>query len=139
MERSTSVAVGLDIRSVVKGYYEAAVARDIMKLAEAFSDDVIWHQSGGSSMSKTYRGKGQLFEMFMTFDSLSEGSFRVDSVDAIMTNGDLVCAVVHYSAERSGDRLSLLGVNLMRVGGGKIKEVWTFSSDQESEDRFWGP
>lgn len=54
-----------------------------------------------------------------------------------MANGDLVSATLHFVAERPGRKLSMDGVDLMRIEGGKIKEVWLFSDDQAAEDAFW--
>jgi hypothetical protein len=34
--------------------------------------------------------------------------------------------------------MAMDGVDLIRVEGGKIAEVWLFSFDQPAEDVFWG-
>ena len=55
-----------------------------------------------------------------------------------MANQDMVAATLHFMAERPDRRpLSMDGVDVMRIAGGKIKEVWLFSGDQSAEDTFW--
>jgi hypothetical protein len=55
-----------------------------------------------------------------------------------MVNGDVCAFGVHFSGKRSGADISMDGVDLLRVEGGKIAEVWLFSSVQADEDAFWG-
>lgn len=69
--------------------------------------------------------------------ALSEGSFQIDEVRAVMANAGLVAASIHFKAQRGEQALAMDGVDLMRVEGGLIREVWLFSADQAAEDRFW--
>jgi uncharacterized protein len=55
-----------------------------------------------------------------------------------MANGEMVTANLHFVATRPGRSLSMEGVDLMRIDGGQIKEMWLFSGDQAAEDAFWG-
>jgi ketosteroid isomerase-like protein len=106
-------------------------------LGQLFADDVIWHQPGQGELSKTYHGKQDLFALFGQFMTISQGSFKIDEVQSIMVNGELVTATLHFSASKPGKSISMDGVDLMKVQNGKITEVWLFSGDQEAEDAFW--
>ena len=45
---------------------------------------------------------------------------------------------VHFKAKRDGAAISMDGVDVFRVEGDRIAEVWLFSADQPAEDSFWG-
>ncbi len=124
-------------KEVVQTYFDSLAKGNLDLLGQLFADDVIWHQPGQGSLSKTYHGKQELFALFGQFMNISQGTFKIDDVKSIMTNGDLVTATLHFSATKAGKCISMDGVDLMRVQDGKIKEVWLFSGDQEAEDAFW--
>lgn len=124
--------------TLVQKYFDSLAAGDLETLGSLFADDVVWHQPGEGLLSKTYHGKAELFPLFGKFMEISQGTFRIDHVDSIMANGDLVAATLHFSARKStGESISMDGVDLMRIEGGKIKEVSLFSADQLAEDTFW--
>ena len=58
------------------------------------------------------------------------------STSAKRANGALVAAPVHFAAQRAGAAMALDGVDLLRVEGDRIAEVWLFSADQQAEDSF---
>jgi hypothetical protein len=55
-----------------------------------------------------------------------------------MVNGSLVAAPVHFSANRDGVEMEMNGVDLLRIEGERVAEVWLFSASQQGEDDFWG-
>lgn len=122
----------------VKQYFEALRTGNLALLGSLFADDVIWHQPGSGKLSGTHRGKKAVFDLFGQFVEISGGSFKIDQVSSIMGNGSQVAAVLHFSArKKSGESISMDGVDLMRIENGKIAEVYLFSGDQAAEDRFW--
>lgn len=120
-----------------RGYVEALSKGDMATVATLLADDVVWHQPGASHLSGTFRGKDAVFPHLGQFTELSNNSFRVDEVGSVMANGDMVTAKLHFVATRPGRTLSMDGVDLMRIEGGQIKEMWLFSGDQTAEDAFW--
>jgi ketosteroid isomerase-like protein len=124
-------------KEVVQTYFNCLAKGDLETLGQLFADDVIWHQPGQGELSKTYHGKQDLFALFGQFMTISQGSFKIDEVQSIMVNGELVTATLHFSASKPGKSISMDGVDLMKVQNGKITEVWLFSGDQEAEDAFW--
>jgi uncharacterized protein len=122
---------------LVSKYFESLAKGDLATLGALFADDVIWNQPGQGKLSGVYRGKGELFPLFGKFMEISQGSFRIDEVKNIMANGDLVSAVLRFSAKAGDKAISMAGVDLVRIKDGKIQEVWLFSADQDAEDGFW--
>ena len=104
-----------------ESYVDALMKGEMEKVGQLLSDDVIWHQPGKGHLSGLYQGKQNLFPHLDMFTKLSSNTFRVDKVGTVMANGDLVSATLHFVAERPGRKLSMDGVDLMRVEGGKIK------------------
>lgn len=124
---------------LVQKYFECLANGNLEYLGELFAEDIVWHQPGHGTLSKTYSGKQELFSLFGKFMAVSEGTFKIDTVDAIMNNGDLVTAILHFTAQKSnGQSVSMYGIDLMRIENGHIKEVHLFSENQNSEDEFWG-
>jgi uncharacterized protein len=127
----------IDNLRVGRGYVDALSKGDMATVAALLADDVVWHQPGASHLSGTFRGKDVVFPHLGQFTELSNNSFRVDEVGSVMANGNMVTAKLHFVATRPGRTLSMDGIDLMRIEGGKIKEMWLFSGDQAAEDAFW--
>jgi uncharacterized protein len=122
---------------LVRKYFAALAKGDLSAAGALFADNITWHQPGNSALSRTYRGKGELFPLLGRLMQLSQGTFQIDQVRSVMANGDRVAAIIHFRAQRSDAVLSMDGVDLMRVEDGLIREVWLFSGDQDAEDKFW--
>lgn len=106
-------------------------------LAGLFCPDVIWHQPGSSPLSGTYEGTDKVFALLGQFMQRSDGTFRIYSVGPLMSQADLFATTLHFRAEKSGQSMSMGGIDLLRVENGQIKEVCLFSEDQATEDAFW--
>ena len=127
-----------DTRSVATRYVDALNAGDFGTVASMFADDIVWHQPGGNQISGTYRGAAAVGELLGSTMTLSEGTFRLAVTGAPMVNGDVCAFPVHFSGKRSDAEMSMDGVDVLRIEGEKIAEVWLFSSAQADEDAFWG-
>lgn len=124
--------------AVVRHYFDALAAKDFATVAGMFADDIVWHQPGGNRFSGTHRGSAAVNEMIGGMMTVSEGSFELVLTAAPMANGALVAVPVHFTATRDGAAMAQDGVDLLRIEGGRIAEVWLFSADPEAEDAFWG-
>lgn len=123
---------------LVSAYFDAIARGDLEAAGNSFADDLVWHQPGSNGLSGTHAGKPAVFALLGSFMERSAGSFRIDRVDQLFANGDLVAATISFSATAGGKAMSMAGVDLLRVTNGKIAEVWLFSADQPAEDAFWG-
>ncbi len=122
---------------IMQTYIDSLSKGDMATVGKLLADDVIWHQPGGSHLSGLHSGKQKLFAHLGKFMELSGNTFRVTKVGSVMANDDMAAATLHFMAERQDRTLSMDGVDVMRIDGGKIKEVWLFSGDQAAEDAFW--
>lgn len=124
--------------AVAQQYVDAMGAGDPGALAALFADDLVWHQPGANRFSGTKHGGGAVGEMIGAMTSVSNGTFALAPNGAPMTNGDLAAIPIRFSGKRDGAEMDMDGVDLLRVEGGKVAEVWLFSADQVAEDVFWG-
>jgi ketosteroid isomerase-like protein len=122
---------------IMQTYVDSLGKGDMETVGKLLADDVIWHQPGASHLSGLHNGKQDLFAHLGKFMELSGNTFRVTKVGSVMANDNMVAATLHFMAERPGRKLSMDGVDTMRIADGKIKEVWLFSGDQAAEDAFW--
>ncbi len=123
---------------LVRGYFDAVSRGDMDALGKAFSSELVWHQPGEGTLSGVHNGRDTVFGLLGAFMQRSGGSFRIDHVGPLLANGDLVAATLHFAAENGDKAMSMAGIDLLRIEGGKIAEVWLFSEDQAAEDAFWG-
>lgn len=123
----------------VVGQYGAALAAgDMAALAATFRADAVWHQPGRNQASGDHIGPERILAHLGRLMELSGGTFALET-DTVTESGGLVSATVHFSAQRAGAvDLDQHGVDVFRVVGDRIAEVWLISEDQEAEDLFWG-
>jgi ketosteroid isomerase-like protein len=123
---------------VAHKYFEALSAKDFATVAGMFADDIVWHQPGAGQFSGTHRGGEAVGGMLGGMMSVSQGTFEISLTGPLMANGTLVAAPIHFSGRRDGATVDQGGVDLLRVEGDRIAEVWLFSSGPVEEDAFWG-
>jgi ketosteroid isomerase-like protein len=122
---------------VFKRYETSLSGGDMAGLSAILGENVRWHQPGNNPLSGTHEGKDAVLELLSRFMELSAGSFRLSTTQA-MANGDVIATTVAFSAARAGrTELNQNGVDVFRIDGDQIAEVWLFSEDQHAEDLFW--
>ncbi|MFD8500673.1 nuclear transport factor 2 family protein [Amycolatopsis sp. NPDC059657] len=124
--------------TVVGKYFDALAAKDFPAVAGLFADDIVWHQPGDNQFSGTHRGGAAVGQLLGGMMAASEGTFALSLTGSPMVNGAVVAVPIHFSGKREDASMAQDGVDLLRVEGDRIAEVWLFSSDPESEDAFWG-
>jgi ketosteroid isomerase-like protein len=124
-------------QAVARQYVEAMSAKDFGKVASLFADDIVWHQPGGNRYSGAHRGSAAVGELLGAQLTLTDGTLEVAVTGDLMVNGAMFAMPVHFSARRDGAEISMDGVDVMRVEGDRIAEVWLFSAVQQVEDDFW--
>ncbi|CAM5397195.1 MULTISPECIES: nuclear transport factor 2 family protein [Streptomyces] len=123
---------------VVGRYGAAAAAGDMVALAATLTKDVVWHQPGANQLSGDHVGPEAVLAHLGRFMELSGGTFALETESAT-ESGNLVATTVRFTAEREGaGSLDQHGVDVFRVEGDLIAEIWLIGEDQAAEDRFWG-
>lgn len=123
---------------VVGRYGAAAAAGDMAALAATLADDVVWHQPGANQLSGDHGGPDAVVAHLGRFMELSTGTFALET-ESVTESGDLVAMTVRFTAQRPGlADLDQHGVDVFRVEGDRIAEIWLIGEDQAVEDRFWG-
>jgi hypothetical protein len=69
--------------------------------------------------------------------AFTNGTLEIAVTGAPMVNDDVFVLSVHFTAKRDGAELSMEGVDVLKVDGDKIVEVWLFSANEKDEDAFW--
>ncbi|MCW6006073.1 nuclear transport factor 2 family protein [Micromonospora sp. CPCC 205371] len=123
--------------AVARRYVDAMNAKDFATVASMFADDIVWHQPGDNRFSGSRHGAAAVNDMLGGQMAITNGTLDVQVTGAPMVNGAFVTLPVHFSAERDGAEMTMDGVDVLRVDGDKIAEVWLFSADQQGEDAFW--
>ncbi|WP_017583323.1 nuclear transport factor 2 family protein [Nocardiopsis valliformis] len=123
---------------IAREYFQAVQNGDLAKVGELLAEEVVWHQPGANQFSGEHKGRDAVFALLGGMMEASQGSFAIDAVHALMGNGDLVAAPIHFAGRREDAAMSMDGVDLLRLKDGKIVEMWLFSEDEVAEDAFWG-
>lgn len=114
---------------LVKRGYEAFGTGDMDTVMSLYDDDVEWVQPGGSAISGTFHGKGELVE-FLT--RLGE---KTTSIRALRLLGDGDTVVVFSEATVGGETSQ--DVEVFTLRGGKVVRAQTYG-DTALMERVYG-
>ncbi|MFF7640245.1 nuclear transport factor 2 family protein [Streptomyces canus] len=123
---------------IARSYFQAVQTADMAALGELLDEAIVWHQPGTNQFSGEHKGQAAVFQMLGRMMETSQGTFAIDKIHTLMANGDLVAATIRFSGRRDHASMSMDGVDLLRITGGRITEMWLFSEDPATEDVFWG-
>lgn len=123
---------------IAQQYYAAMSVGDIPTGTALFAADIVWHQPGRNRFSGAHDGGAAVGELLGGMGTVSDGTFELRFTGEPMVNGALAAIPVHFSGKRADAAMSMSGVDVLRVEGDKIVEMWLFSADQDAEDAFWG-
>ncbi len=124
--------------AVAELYGKAVAAKDFAAVASLFTDGIAWHQPGKNRFSGTHVGGAAVNKMLGGQAEVTKGTLEIKATSAPMVNGDTFTFPVYFSAKRDGAEMSMEGIDVFRVEGDRIAEVWLYSADQRAEDAFWG-
>ena len=115
---------------------EAQMSGDIEAFAGYYTDDVIVHIPGRSSLAGEYKGKDQFMELFGRFlERTPEYSFEPHAYFADDEHGVLLQRS-HF--KRGDETLDSNDVFVCHFRDGKISEFWLSSEDPYAVDEFLG-
>ncbi len=104
--------------------FEAFNEGDPSAVADAMSDDIVWHEIGAD---EPIRGKQNLIEQM----SSEMGAWEIQAeIHDVISNDDHLIALVNATASRDGKTFSYRTAEIHHVDAdGKITERWAFSDD----------
>ena len=127
--RQRGVTMSSQNAETAKKAYEAYGAGDIETALSTFDDDVEWSIPGNSTLSGTYRGKGEFFELL---GKLAEKSFTT-TPERIVADGDDVVVITKVTA--GGE--SALQADVLTYRDGKLVKALSIS-DTAMQERVYG-
>jgi len=122
--------------SIVRKVYENFAKGDIPLVIEVFAPSITWHVPGQSPISGDYRGRDEIVGFFKHTLALCGGIFAIE-VHHVLSEENVVVALVTVKAERNGRSAAFEEVHVWRVSDGKITAFREFQGDEQVEDRFW--
>ena len=101
--------------------WDAMLAGDAAAVAEAFADDIVWHEIG---RAEPRRGKAEVAAVFGPTDYEI-----VPTLVDMVASDDHVVAIIESLATRGGRTLRYRVAEIHRLRDGKIAERWAYSDD----------
>jgi ketosteroid isomerase-like protein len=121
---------------VLRDADEAQARGDVEAFTGSFTDDVVVHVSGRSSLAGDYKGKDQFIDVFTRFNERApEYSFEPHAYFADDEHG-VILQRSHY--KRGDERLDTNDTFVCHFRDGKISEMWFGSDDPYAVDEFLG-
>ena len=119
--------------------YDAFNSGDIDTVAEIFADDIKWEgpNTEGVPMSGSHDGKDAVLQALGQIGESFE-SFNV-SPDEMVEEGETIVVLSHLEAKtKSGNELSMPGVEIWRMSDGKAQRVQSLSDTAEVKKALGG-
>lgn len=117
-----------NIETTKRGY-AAFAAGDLDMALEAFDDATEWTVPGGSGVSGTYRGRGEISELVK---QVGEKSAAV-AVTSLLADGDVVVALTEVTVEGE----TYPEATVFTFGAGRVVKVQSFG-DTAAQERIFG-
>ncbi len=112
--------------SIVRRLYEARAAGDLASAAEVIGPNVVWHEP--YDYLGTINGRAAVIAAIEHSMAETGGTFTLKVTD-LLASDDHVVALVDFSAERHGGRMSGREIGVFKVEGGQIQEVWFYTAE----------
>ena len=108
------------IKAVFRRLVDIYATRDLSALDEVIAPDYVGHASAGDRDLEGFRQSILHFHNLFIYD---EDSFEVNDQ---FVEGQKVATrmTAHVKVRATGEPITLIGINLARIVGGKIVEVW---------------
>ena len=119
---------------VLRDLDAAQMASDQEGFLGHFTDDVIVHMPGRSSLAGTYKGKSEFMDVFQRFmERTPEYSFEPHAYLADDEHG-VSMQRSHY--RRGDERLDTSDTFICHFRDGKVSEIWIATDDPYGTDAF---
>jgi uncharacterized protein len=121
-----------DIRRV----FDAFGGGDPRALFEVIAEDAVWRVPGSLPVSREYRGREQIFELFRATRRLTDGTYRSE-LRWCLAGGDHGVAVYRATGRRLGRELDIDQALLITLREGRWQEIVAVPTEPEAFAAFW--
>jgi ketosteroid isomerase-like protein len=116
---------------------DAFSSGDVAALGGILARDVVWRVPGTSFLAKDYAGHDEVFGFFRRLMELTDGTFRIQSLDMLANDAGGVF-VDRLTAERNGRKLDVRLLLHVAIRKGQIVEGIDHFHPEHTWDAFWG-
>jgi ketosteroid isomerase-like protein len=126
----------MDDVAFVEAAYKAMATGDIPWMQEHTHEDVVFVQGGRFPTAGEHRGRDAMFDHFMEFMTLVEGSFSID-LKEVLAGPHRVAAVISVTIGLAGRTLTFDEIHLWRIEDGLLTEMRAIPFDPYVVDAFF--
>ena len=116
--------------------FDAFDGGDARALVEGIAEDAVWRVAGSAPVSREYRGRAQIFELFRLTRRLTGGSYRSRLLWTLADDENAV-AVYRATGTRNGRELDIDQVLLVTLRDGRWSEIVALPTDPIAFEAFW--
>ena len=122
--------------TLVRRIFAAFAGGNARALLDGIAEDAVWRVAGAAPVSRLYRGRDEIFELFRLVRRLTDGTYRSRLLWAL---GDDEHAVAVYRATgtRLGRSLDLDQLLAVTLRDGRWAEVLALPFDIAAFEAFW--
>ncbi len=116
--------------------YEDFAHGDVPAVFAVFDPGISWHIPGHGPLSGDFSGHDQIGDFLQRTMALSGGHFGIEA-ERLLSDDDLVVALVTVNARRNRTAASFPEVHVWRMKNGKVTAFREYQGDEQRGDRFW--
>ncbi len=116
--------------------YELFGQGDMENLQTLWTDDIVWHIAGNTTISGNHAGAADILNMFGQLVESSEGTFQVE-LQSAMADDDAGFSLHNSTAQKAGESFELWTVLTYRFVDRVVAEIWNHPYDQAAEDKLF--
>jgi ketosteroid isomerase-like protein len=116
--------------------YAAFAKGDLAALRELFTEDIVWHVPGHTSLAGDYEGIDDVQVFFVRVMEVTGGSFRAEPL-TLLADDDYGAAPVRITAHRGDRHLDVMNVQVSRLRDGRVAEFWDTTTDPDATEAFY--
>jgi ketosteroid isomerase-like protein len=100
------------------------------------AEDAVWRVPGSTPVSREYRGREEIFDLFRETRRLTDGTYKSELRWAV-ADGEHAVAVYRASGKRPGREIDIDQALLITLRDGRWQEVVAVPTDQRAFEAFW--
>ena len=120
----------------VRRVFAAFLDGDKRALYEVIAEDAVWLVPGSAPVSRAYRGRKEIFDLFRDTRRLTDQTYRSE-LQWTLADDDHAVAVYRARGQRLGRELDIDQVLLIEHEDGIWKRIVAIPSDPPAFEAFW--